>query len=151
MTSGLVVGIERVLRASRPVVYRALTVPEQLAKWWGPVGFTAPSVEFEPRVGGGYRIAMRPPDGDVFHLSGEFREVEPPIRLAYTFRWTPPDADDRETLVTLSLEERHLATEVALTHAGFATEARRALHQRGWEDSLGRLAQLLDSLKATVC
>ena len=48
---------------------------------------------------------MQPPDGDVFHLSGVFREVDPPVRLAYTFRWEEPDPDDRETMVTLSLRD----------------------------------------------
>jgi uncharacterized protein YndB with AHSA1/START domain len=67
-----------------------------------PKGFTAPSIELEPHVGGSYRIAMQPPDGELFHLSGEFREVDPPARLAYTFRWEEPTPHDRETVVTLS-------------------------------------------------
>jgi hypothetical protein len=33
-----------------------------------------------------------------------------------------------------------LATEVALTHGPFATEARRELHEAGWTDTLARLA-----------
>jgi uncharacterized protein YndB with AHSA1/START domain len=135
--------IERVLAAPRADVYRALTEPEQLARWWGPAGFGAPSIEFEPRVGGDYRIAMQPPDGELFHLVGEFREVQPPVRVAYTFRWLPPDPDDRETLATLSLEERDRQTRLLVTQAGFATDERRALHERGWSDSLERLARLL--------
>jgi uncharacterized protein YndB with AHSA1/START domain len=142
-------GLKRVLPFSRPVVYRALSDPGQLAKWWGPRGFTAPSVEFDPRVGDGYRIAMQPPDGDPFYLSGEFREVDPPARLAYTFRWNPPDPDDRETVVTLSLEDRGEGTEVNLTQAEFATEERRALHEAGWADSLGRLEQVLAEARTT--
>jgi uncharacterized protein YndB with AHSA1/START domain len=78
--------------------------PGRLATWWGPRGFTAPSVEFDPRVGGGYGIAMQPPEGELFYLSGEFREVDPPARLACTFCWDPPDPDDQQTVVTLSLE-----------------------------------------------
>jgi len=145
ITSGLVVAVERMLSAPPPVVFGALTEPEQLAQWWGPAGFTAPSVELDPRVGGRYRIAMQPPEGDLFHLSGEFREVRAPFRLAYTFRWIPPDPDDRETLARLSLEQRGQATELRVIQTGFATEERRALHQRGWADSLGRLARFLDS------
>jgi uncharacterized protein YndB with AHSA1/START domain len=45
--------LERTFPAPRAVVYRALTDPEELAKWWGPRGFTVPSVEFDPQVGGG--------------------------------------------------------------------------------------------------
>jgi uncharacterized protein YndB with AHSA1/START domain len=142
-SDGLVLRLRRVLPAPRVAAYRALSDPEELAKWWGPRGFTAPSVEFEPCVGGGYRIAMQPPDGDLFYLSGEFREVDPPNRLAYTFRWDPPDPDDRQTVVTLSLQARGEQTEVLLTQGEFATEERRALHEDGWTDSFGRLERVL--------
>jgi uncharacterized protein YndB with AHSA1/START domain len=86
---------------------------------------------------------MRPPDGDAFHLSGEFLDVDPPARLAYTFRWDEPAPDDRETAVTLGLEARGEATELALRHGGFAAEERLALHRGGWTDSLDRLTALL--------
>jgi uncharacterized protein YndB with AHSA1/START domain len=141
--------VNRVLRivwtlpAPLPVVYGALTDPDKLGKWWGPHGFTASNVEFHPQVGGGYRIAMQPPDGDLFHLEGEFREVEPPVRLAFTFRWDPPHADDRETLATLSLEDRGPETEVQLVQGEFATEERHALHEAGWTESFERLEELL--------
>jgi uncharacterized protein YndB with AHSA1/START domain len=138
-----VLRLKRVLPAPREVVYRALTDPGKLAKWWGPRGFTNPGVDFEPQVGGQYRIAMQPPEGDLFHLWGEFREVDPPARLAYTFQWDPPDPDDRETLATLSLQDQGDATEVLLTQGEFATEERRALHEEGWSDSFDRLEQVL--------
>jgi uncharacterized protein YndB with AHSA1/START domain len=140
---GLVLRLKRILPAPRAAAYRALSDPGELAKWWGPRGFTAPSVEFDPRVGGSYRIAMQPPDSDLFHLAGEFREVDPPARLTYTFRWDPPDPDDRQTVVTLSLQDRGERTEVLLTQGEFATEERLALHADGWTGSLGRLEQVL--------
>jgi uncharacterized protein YndB with AHSA1/START domain len=140
---GLVLSLKRLLPAPQAAVYRALSDPGELAKWWGPRGFTAPSVEFDPCVGARYRIAMQPPDGDRFHLSGEFREVDPPARLAYTFRWDPPAPDDRPTLVTLSLQARGERTEVLMTQAEFATEERRALHEGGWIDSFERLERVL--------
>ena len=78
----LTLEITRVLPAAPSVVFAAFSEPSELAKWWGPEGFTIPSVEFDPRVGGPYRIEMQPPEGDPFYLTGEFREVEPPARLA---------------------------------------------------------------------
>lgn len=140
---GLVLHLARFLPFPRTLVYRALTEPGTLARWWGPHGFSVPELELDRRTGGSYRIAMQPPDGGIFYLSGDFREVAPPARLAYTFRWSPPDPDDRETMVVLSLEERPDGTEVRLTHSGFATEGRRALHEAGWTDSLERLEQVL--------
>jgi uncharacterized protein YndB with AHSA1/START domain len=139
----LALHLERALPAPRPLVFRAHTEPELLARWWGPRGFAAPSIELDLRVGGRYRIAMQPPDGDVFYLSGEFREVDPPSRLTYTFRWEDPDPDDRETVVTFTLRERGESTEVTVDQGVFATEARRALHVQGWTDTLDRLEQLM--------
>jgi uncharacterized protein YndB with AHSA1/START domain len=147
-SDGLTLRLKRVLSSNREMVYGALTDQAQLAKWWGPRGFTAPHVEFDPRVGGSYRIAMQPPDGELFQLSGEFREVDPPARLAYTFRWHPPDPDDRETAVRLSLQKQGEGTELLLSQGEFATEQRLALHEEGWTESLDRLAQLLVEAEA---
>ena len=135
--------LSRVVEATPKRVFEAMTDPQQVSEWWGPEGFTCPEVTLDTRVGGAYRIAMQPPEGDLFHMVGEFLEVQPPSRLAYTFRWEPPDPDDRETVARLALHGRHGATEVALTQGPFATEARRALHQAGWTDSFARLASHL--------
>src|SRR4051812_36744873 len=105
--------IQRVLPAAPSVVFGAFTDPNELVKWWGPMGFTIPSLEFDPRVGDSYRIEMQPPEGDRFYLTGEFREVDPPQRLAYTFVWEDPDPDDVETLVDLSFRDLGESTEVA--------------------------------------
>jgi uncharacterized protein YndB with AHSA1/START domain len=141
--SELALRMRRVLPAPRERVFRAFTDPGELAEWWGPKGFTAPSIELDLRPGGTYRIAMQPPDGDLFYLSGEFREVDPPARLAYTFRWEDPDPDDRETVVTLSFEDLGESAEVMCTQRAFSTEGRRALHEQGWTDSLDRLQELM--------
>jgi uncharacterized protein YndB with AHSA1/START domain len=69
--------------------------------------------------------------------------VDPPSRLAYTFRWEEPDADDRETTVTLSFRDLGDSTEVDFTQGTFATEARRSLHEQGWTDGFERLNELL--------
>jgi uncharacterized protein YndB with AHSA1/START domain len=143
LTNELTLELTRTLPAPRPEVWRAMTDSEPLAQWWGPKGFTAPRVDFEPRVGGRYRIAMQPPEGDPFYLHGEFRAVDPPSRLSYTFVWEPPAPDDRETLVTLLLESRGEQTEVSLTQGEFATEERLALHRDGWTNSLEKLEELL--------
>jgi uncharacterized protein YndB with AHSA1/START domain len=142
-SNGLMLELTRILPAPRPEVWSAMTDSERLAAWWGPKGFTAPSIDFEPRVGGRYRIAMQPPEGDLFYLHGEFHEVDPPSRLVYTFVWEPPAPDDRETLVTLALEDRGEQTAVSLQHGEFTTEERLELHQGGWTDSFEKLEDLL--------
>jgi uncharacterized protein YndB with AHSA1/START domain len=129
--------------ASQDAVWSALADPAALGEWWGPKGFACPRVEWDPRAGNSYRIAMQPPEGEMFHLSGEFKEVSPPSRVAFTFVWDPPDPEDRETLATLSLDGHGKDTELQLTQGEFATEERRALHESGWSDALDRLTALL--------
>jgi uncharacterized protein YndB with AHSA1/START domain len=146
-SDALTLEINRVLAAVPSVVFGAFSDSRELVKWWGPQGFTIPSVDFQPRVGGRYRIEMQPPQGDPFSLIGEFREVEPPARLAYTFVWEDPDPDDVATLVALLFRDLGESTEVALTQGPFKTEARRALHRDGWTDSFDKLEKL-DSASA---
>ena len=135
--------LERALPADPAAVFRAVSTAHELAEWWGPAGFTVPTLDFRPRPGGRYRIEMQPPEGDAFHLTGEFREVEPPTRLAFTFAWEPPDPDDVENLVDLTFDSAGDGTKLHLTQGPFATEERLELHRAGWTDSLDRLEHLL--------
>jgi uncharacterized protein YndB with AHSA1/START domain len=143
--NGLMLHMMRVLPAPQSMVFRACTEPEELAKWWGPRGFTAPSIESDLRAGGSYRIAMQPPEGDLFYLTGEFREIDPPERVVYTFEWEDPAPDDKLTFVTLSFGNLGDSTELTLDQGTFATEARLALHTDGWTDGLDRLYELMSS------
>src|ERR1700761_152564 len=76
--------ITRVFDAPRALVFGAWTDPVQLAQWWGPQGFTHPVCEFDARTGGRFRIHMRAPDGTLYPMEGEIREITPPERLAFT-------------------------------------------------------------------
>jgi uncharacterized protein YndB with AHSA1/START domain len=139
----LTLEIKRLLPAAPSVTFAAVSEPDELAKWWGPQGFTIPSMEFDPRVGATYRIEMQPPEGDSFYLVGEFRDVDPPARLAFTFEWEDPDPDDADTLVELSFRDLGGSTALALTQGPFKTEARRSLHRDGWTDSFDKLERLM--------
>jgi uncharacterized protein YndB with AHSA1/START domain len=142
-SDGFWLRMARVVPAPRPAVWQAMTDADELAKWWGPKGFTAPSVDFQPRVGNSFRIAMQPPSGELFHLLGELREVNPLSQLSYTFIWDPPDPDDRETVVTLSLQGKGEQTQVELMQGEFTTQERLDLHENGWRESFEKLEALL--------
>jgi uncharacterized protein YndB with AHSA1/START domain len=135
--------LEKALAAAPDQVFAACIEPVKLAEWWGPAGFTAPQIELDASAGGRYRIAMQPPEGDVFHLRGEFREVDPPRRLVYTFEWEEPDPDDQETVVTLSFVPEGQGTRIVLDQGPFKTEARYELHRAGWTDTFERLEAAL--------
>jgi len=142
----LTLEMKRVLPAAPSVVFAAFSDPDKVAKWWGPEDLTVPSLEFDPRVGASYRLEMQPPGGDPFYLTGEFREVDPPVRLAFTFVYEDPDPDDVDTLVELSFRDLGESTEVVFTQGPFGTAARRALHRDGWTDSFDKLEQFISKL-----
>jgi uncharacterized protein YndB with AHSA1/START domain len=139
----LVLEQTRVLDAPVARVFSLLTEPAKLAQWWGPLGFTTPEARSDLRVGGSYRFTMQPPEGEAFHLSGDFLEVQAPSGLRFTFRWDEPVPDDRETVVELSLNSLGARTMVRLTQGEFATEERLQLHRSGWAESFDKLAAIL--------
>ena len=133
----------RVFDAPAEQVFGMLTEPKELAQWWGPHGFTTPEIQIDMRVGGRFRFTMQPPDGEAFHLSGQFVEIQPPSRLGFTFRWDEPAPDDRETAVDLSLDFLDGRTTMTLTQSEFATKERLELHRSGWADSFEKLDAVL--------
>ena len=142
-SNGLVLKLTRTLAGPRPIVFRWFSDVDCVRRWWGPNGFRVPWLDFRPRPGNGYRIEMKPPNGRPFYLRGQFRVVEPPARLTYTFAWEDPDPDDIETVVELTFRGRDRSTEVTLTQGPFRTEARRALHRAGWTDGFDELELLI--------
>ena len=138
----------RVFDAPAERVFGLLTEPTELAKWWGPHGFSTPEVQIDLSVGGSYRFTMQPPEGNPFHLSGEFLRIRAPFTLRFTFRWEEPGPDDRDTVVELSLESLGERTKVTVTQEAFATDERLELHRGGWADSFEKIDALLDAGEA---
>jgi uncharacterized protein YndB with AHSA1/START domain len=139
------VEITRVIEAPRDDVFQAWTDPAELRRWWGPGEFTCPEADVDLRPGGSYRLVMQPSAGDAFVLGGTYREVQPPERLVYTWRWeTGPAADGSESLVTVEFralgDER---TELVLTHSDFPASHGASPYQMGWEGGLEKLEALL--------
>jgi uncharacterized protein YndB with AHSA1/START domain len=76
--------ITRVFDAPRELVFKAWTDAKHIAQWWGPKGFTNPVCEIDARVGGMLRVHMRAPDGTIYPMKGEIRELVAPERLVFT-------------------------------------------------------------------
>jgi uncharacterized protein YndB with AHSA1/START domain len=135
--------LERIVVGPQHRVFAAFVDSEQLRRWWGPAGFTVPRLQFDAVEGVDYWIAMQPPEGDVFHIRGSFRVVEPPRRLIFTFTYEEPDPDDQETLVTLTFESADAGTRLILDQGPFKTAARLGLHRDGWTETLERFERSL--------
>ena len=134
--------------APRERVFDAWTNPDVLRQWWaaGPTWDT-PLAEVDVREGGSYRLSMRTDTGDVHTVHGEYREVRPPERLAYTWAWDEgPGAEmagSEDTLVVVDFIADGDATIVKLTHTGFAADGIREMHTQGWQAVLANLERVL--------
>lgn len=128
-------------------VFRAFADREIFARWWGPKGFTLPSHQWRPEPGATYRLDMRAPSGNVFVLTGEFREVDPPRRLVYTWTWQQDEAMGHETLVTLEFRPFGRGTELQLTHELFPSRTIANRHRHGWTQCFDRLVISLKGRK----
>ena len=80
--------ITREFDAPRERVWKAWTDPEMVKRWWGPEGFTAPSIMIDLRVGGRYIFAMQGPPGSeleaVGYNAGVYKEVRAPASTSST-------------------------------------------------------------------
>lgn len=74
---------ERVFRVSPQRLYDAWSVPEQLARWWGPKGFRNIFSEFDLRPGGYWRFIMSGPEGVDYRNESLFVEVIPGERIIF--------------------------------------------------------------------
>lgn len=133
--------IERVLPATIGRVYDAWTRADLLARWYCPNPTWELKVSADVRVGGDYVVEMGP-----HVVRGSYLEVEPPHRLAFSWKWD--GTDDEPTRVEVELSEVEDGTRMLLTHSGFANAEDAANHRMGWEPEMGRLAALLTAQQA---
>lgn len=142
------VTITRIFDAPRALVFTAWTDPEHLAHWWGPNGFTNPVCEFDARTGGAIRIHMRGPDGVIYPMKGEIREIVPPERLVFT-NIAVDNAGNHilEGLTTVTFAEERGKTKLTLHTRAAAVVEYATVHLQGmevgWTQSIERLETLL--------
>jgi uncharacterized protein YndB with AHSA1/START domain len=134
--------IERTFAASPEEVFDAWTSPDVLQRWWGRANWSPSSLDVDLRVGGGYSLRMLDGDGVRHAVGGEYREVERPHRLVYTWCWEEGGPDPGHvSLVTVEFRPEGARTTVALEHSGLPTEGSRGAHGDGWGGALESLAR----------
>ena len=138
----------RVVAAPRALVFDALTKPEHLKRWMGPRMLTMVTCVSDLRVGGGWRMVHRAPDGKEFGFHGEFREIVRPERIVRTFVFDP--FPDQEALETFTLDEKDGRTTVTTLTVHKTIEGRDGHLAHGMEagmtDGYARLDELLASM-----
>ena len=133
--------------APRALVWEAWTDPKQAAQWWGPRGFTTPVFEADLRAGGTYRIDMLAPDGDMYHDSGTYEEIDVPHRLVQSGEVARGTSKMFSVRTTVTFEEAGSKTRVIVrqTLSDVAPEVADTIGDasKGWEEHFDCLGDYL--------
>jgi uncharacterized protein YndB with AHSA1/START domain len=124
---------EVVIKDPAERIFRALTKPDELLKWWCAEGkFKVLNAECDLQPGGRWRMKVAGACTDEASSStvyGQYQTIEPKHLLTYT--WIRENEDLPETLVRWDLDERAGYTTVRVTHSGLITENLRK-RNGGW-------------------
>jgi len=130
--------IRRTIAATPDRLFRAFTRPDELARWMSPVGHA--EVEVDLRIGGALRVAMIGAGIRIEH-TGEFLELDPPHRIAFTWQSDYTGGVATRVIVDLAEITGGTATELTLRHELLPASARPS-HAGGWGAMLDRLAAM---------
>jgi len=136
--------VRRTIKAPREKVFEAWTDPKHLKHWWGAgEKMEACLAEVDLRVGGQFRLGMKPKDGEAEYIAtGEYIKIQPPEMLEFSFSWEGMEGPN--TNMNLQFLEVDGGTEVILTHTGFGDENNMNEHEKGWNGCLDNLQKLLE-------
>ncbi len=133
--------ITRDFDAPASLLFTLWSDPHHFRHWMGPEGFDCPEVEIDFRVGGRYRGMIRSKDHGDNWFGGEYREIERPTRLVFTWKWDTGPSGEVETLVTITFREHGDGmTTMTFHQSPFISVARRDSHIGGWNSLFNKLA-----------
>jgi uncharacterized protein YndB with AHSA1/START domain len=124
------------IAASPERVFRALTTPDEIVRWWGADDmYRTTKWDSDFRVHGRWRAQGVGADGVPFSVQGEFLEIDPPRKLVQT--WQPEWDSGHTTTVSYVLEPIDTGTRVIVRHDGFGAHSDSCRsHAQGWEHVL---------------
>ena len=130
MAEALLVRREVQIAAPPATVFAFLTNPEKILRWMGM------EANIEPHPGGIYLLNVTGKN----IARGEFTEVIPVHRLAYSFGWEGNDnVPPGSSLIEIDLLDKEGGTLLRMTHSGLPDARECANHEKGWAHYLGRL------------
>jgi uncharacterized protein YndB with AHSA1/START domain len=142
--------ITRVFDAPAELIFKAVTTPELVKRWWGFETSEWLVCEIDFRIGGQWRFVTREGDMEVgFH--GEYREIDAPHRIVQTeiYEGAPEPYPNDAAVNTTTLDERDGVTTMTVLVTVPTQEIRDAILASGMESgmqvSYNRLEDLVRS------
>ncbi|HEX3618147.1 MAG TPA: SRPBCC family protein [Solirubrobacteraceae bacterium] len=140
--------IEREFAAPASMVWRVLTEPDLVRRWWHAKRGEITTCEIDLRVGGTWRYAMRPFNGKEFAFYGEFLEIVPSRKIVQTETFEPfPDAAATNTT---TLSEHNGVTQLRILVQHKTVQARDMHINSGMESGLQDAFDLLEQAAVSL-
>ena len=143
--------VTREFNAPKHLVYRALTEPELIKRWWNAKRGEVTVCDVDLRPGGSWRNVMVTPDGIEVAFHGVYREIVPNERIVYTELYEIPGvSEDDATVNTMTLSEEHGRTLLtALTECRTAA-IRDMITESGMEAGMQDAYDLLEEVAISL-
>ena len=144
------VSLHRVLKASPEKVYRAFTQASAIASWLPPYGFICTVHEMKAEVGGSYKMSfLNFSTGNSQSFGGSYIEIKPNEFLKYTDKFDDPSLPG-EMITTVWLKKVLVGTEIKILQEGIPSAIPAEMCYLGWQESLEKLAKLVEPEIADV-
>lgn len=145
----------RLIRATAPKIWDALTRQSALRQWKAPTGMHLEIFHYNARVDGTYRVALRYENASTKGKSGEnadivngrFLEMEPNKKIVEAVRFESDDpAFGGQMIVTTDLAQEKGGTRVTFTAENVPPAISQEEHIKGMGSSL----ELLDAFVVSI-
>jgi uncharacterized protein YndB with AHSA1/START domain len=135
------VQLTRDFKSPSAEVWRAWTDAAIVRRWFGsdPAG-TVLNATLDVRPGGAYSITFRDSTGIEHTASGQYRVVQYPRQLSFTWTWKSEPA--HETLVTILLEDHEGGTRMNFEHSQLWAGSSHG-YAEGWRKTFGKMERAI--------
>lgn len=138
------VRLHRVFTASPEKLFRAFTDADAIASWLPPNGFVCKVHQFDPKVGGTYKMSFTNfTTGNSHSFGGEYLEIIPNQRLKYSDVFDDPNLPG-EMVTTIDMKPVICGTELTATQEGIPDMIPAEMCYLGWQESLEKLRHLVE-------
>ncbi|MQA88115.1 MAG: ATPase [Streptosporangiales bacterium] len=137
-----------VFDAPRDVVFKAITDPNLIPRWWGPRQYETIVDHAEVRPGGRWRFLNRDAEGNEYGFHGVYHDIVAPEQVVQTFEFE--GMPGHVSLETATFEEVGGKTKYVAVSVFQSVEDRDGMAQSGMQEgaseTMDRLAEVIRGL-----
>lgn len=138
------VTLHRVFATKPQKVYRAFIEADAVASWLPPFGFTCTVHQLDAKEGGRHRMSFRNfTTGKSHAFGGTYLKLVADQMLVYTDKFDDPNLPGEMT-VTVTLNAVSSGTEMSVVQEGIPDAIPTDACYLGWQESLRKLARLVE-------